>query len=64
MSDFKNEPKRGFIANIPGCCDPRKPFHPIPPNDCKTCKKHAELTCWDLYPKARSEAYSKKVRVR
>jgi hypothetical protein len=42
--------KRGFIANIPGCCDPEKPFRPIYPNECKTCAKHADYTCWDWFP--------------
>ena len=51
----QNEPKRGFIANIPGCCDPKKPFRPIPPIDCKTCAKHADYTCWDFYPEGPSE---------
>jgi hypothetical protein len=57
----QNEPKHGFIANIPGCCDPKRPFHPIRPNECKTCAKHADVTCWTFFP-ARSEAHSKKVK--
>jgi hypothetical protein len=45
------EPKRKFfIANVPGCCDPNKPFKPLFPNDCQTCRKHADYTCWDWFP--------------
>jgi len=55
MSEFdkkQNEPKRGFIANIPGCCDPNKPFKPLFPNYCKTCREHADVTCWDWFPES------------
>jgi len=48
-----SEPKKVKIhihENIPGCADPNNPFHPIAPNDCATCKQHADYTCWNFFP--------------
>jgi len=48
-ADILRIKEHGFAANIPGCCDPEHPFRPIPPNDCRTCRKHADYTCWNFY---------------
>ena len=31
--------------NLPGCIGTRRP---IPPNDCRTCRHHADFTCDDI----------------
>jgi len=54
-----NKTKQGFAANIPGCCDPEHPFRPIPPNDCRTCRKNADYTCWNLFPEGPSKKVGK-----
>jgi hypothetical protein len=35
-------------GSIASCCDPHRPFHPLPPNTCDTCGKYSDVTCYDF----------------
>jgi hypothetical protein len=46
---------KSLKENVPGCCDPNKPFKPIAPNNCQTCKDHADYTCHDFVGKKEND---------